>query len=121
MRESDLAMWNDPDLSMRLEGVKVVSVVGLGADVIVGLAGGYGWWLNEDRTDKVIVDTVTEVEVTMGLSHPDPGQAKIAADYYVARLSRWQEQSTPLRLTAAEGRLGILRAAWDDWLPVPPT
>lgn len=112
-----LAMPGDPDLDADVHGTTITAVVAAAEtrEILVRLTGGSGRWVDACSGESVDITTLTDGELSARL----PTMPDDVWNRYVGQLERWRDQATPLRLTAAPGRVSLLIENRDTFIPLP--
>ena len=110
-----IALPGDPTLDFDAEDLRIESVVLLEREFYITYAGGHGSFIPEGSTEMEYSLDEIKGEIQMLLPSDDPS----AIELYKNRLNHWQENQTPLRLTAAPGKQSALIEDKIVWLPIP--
>lgn len=115
-----VAKPGDPDLTLDLDGVTVVSVVRVGWEILVRFVGGYGMWVSPDGRVTHFPPGDPKARVTDGEWHLGfPDGSDVFLTEFVERLNRWRDGAIPLRMCCAPGRMTAVIEDRDNWLPLP--
>lgn len=111
-------MPGDPDLDLDVDGATLVSVVPMGHEVWMKLAGGFGQWGGESPWEALPgSDESDETEIQIQVGYLEPPEWLFRQ--LVSQLEKWRDAATPLRLCCAPGRYSTLIEDSDSWVPLP--
>jgi hypothetical protein len=110
-----IAQPGDPDLDCDLHNITITSIVAVDEtrEVLARFTGGYGRWVDADTGE--MTTGIHDVDGEMGARMPSMPEDLWRA--YVAQLEAWRDRGTPLRYTAAPGRVSLLIESPTTFLP----
>lgn len=103
---------DDLDLDISLHSLELRTLLAHENSVIIELAGGQGWW-NDENGKRVENITNATLSVTA------TWQASPLVAQIVTRLRGWEKTKTPLSFVWAVGRLGRLYDGEANEIPMP--
>lgn len=121
-QEFGFAAPGESDLDFDVDNLTLTSLVVLDEELCFELRGGVGAWAQsgdvpvaevpaaEELVNDVTCEVALELPLSLGTTY---------REWYLARLRRWEDDQTLLRLVSAPGRPSTLMEDTDSWVVIP--
>lgn len=112
-----VALPGSPDLDCDVDGLVLTAVVVEpdSQEILLHAKSGHGWWVDSNTGE--IANDLDVARCDCRMRYPDMPPPLFAE--YARLLEEWRDQGTPLRMTAAPGKVTLLIDPPDRFVPLP--